>query len=172
MYIPLVDEEDKRPPLKFGVRSTIAGWFSPTYAVIRKWKKACRFYGWKWGILTGAIAASIVLIMNIAFVIVGTTKEYKDGMSTLFVGSSSRISNLNTGLHLLINICSTLLLSASNYAMQVLSSPTRTECDAAHERGSALNIGVLSITNVRSISRKRKLLWLTLALSSIPLHLL
>ncbi|MCJ1312051.1 hypothetical protein MMC25_005725 [Agyrium rufum] len=56
--------------------------------------------------------------------------------------------------------------------MQILTAPTRAEIDEAHTRGRWLDIGVPSVRNLRSISRKRVLLWFGLAFSSLPLHLL
>ncbi|UPX15171.1 uncharacterized protein EKO05_0005628 [Ascochyta rabiei] len=66
---------------------------------------------------------------------------------------------------------SSILLASSNYTMQVLSSPTRREIDRAHYRGDWLEVGILSTRNLPKISRKRAVLCITLALSSIPLHL-
>lgn len=74
--------------------------------------------------------------------------------------------------HLVINILSTLLLGASNYSMQCLSSPTRSEVDKAHGQGIWLDIGVPSIRNLRRLSVSRIVLWWLLAISSLPLHLL
>jgi len=56
--------------------------------------------------------------------------------------------------------------------MQVLSSPTRKEVDAAHAKREWMEIGIPSIRNLWDISLARTLLWIILALSSIPLHLL
>jgi len=67
---------------------------------------------------------------------------------------------------------STLLLGASNFAMQVLAAPTREEVDRAHSKGKWLDIGVPSLHNVRYISKTRRNIYLLLCLSSIPLHLL
>lgn len=55
---------------------------------------------------------------------------------------------------------------------QCLSSPTRIEVDKAHAQGRWLDIGIPSIRNVRHLSRQRIKLWVLLALSSLPLHLL
>ncbi|KAL8743097.1 MAG: hypothetical protein Q9184_008155, partial [Pyrenodesmia sp. 2 TL-2023] len=49
--------------------------------------------------------------------------------------------------------------------------PTRQDIDRAHARHVWLNVGVQSVRNLLRISRTRALLWLLLALSSIPLHL-
>lgn len=77
-----------------------------------------------------------------------------------------------TWLHLLINSLSSLLLSASNYTMQCLSSPTRGEVDRAHARGDWLDIGVVSVRNLWPIDWRRTVLWWRLAPSSVPIHVL
>lgn len=107
-------------------------------------------------------------------VVAATSKSGYDigGIANLKIGDEAIISQWNTALHVLINALSTMLLAGSNYTMQVLSSPTRQDVDVAHARGQWLDIGVLSPRNLRLIPRKRAALWYTLALSSIPLHLL
>lgn len=138
------------------------------------WKRQSRFNGWQWGVLTGSVIGTFVLLTNCAFVIVGALSGsgYEQGIATIFTGSVTKVSRLSTLLHVVINILSTLLLSASNYAMQVLSAPTRDECKDAHRQERFLDIGILSLRNISSVSPQRKVLWVALALSSIPLHLL
>ena len=92
--------------------------------------------------------------------------------SPLYVGSCREVSRLSLWIHLAINALSTLLLSASNYTMQVLVSPTREEIDRAHARRDWLDIGIPSFRNLRHISAVRVQLWSLLALSSVPLHLM
>jgi hypothetical protein len=89
-------------------------------------------------------------------------------------GDCDRVKRLNIGLHLGINILSTILLAGSNYTMQCLSAPTRSEIDSAHNRKPSvyLDIGVPGIRNLGYISRRRVILWVALGLSSLPLHLL
>ncbi|KAF2500873.1 hypothetical protein BU16DRAFT_431906, partial [Lophium mytilinum] len=132
-----------------------------------------RFAGWRLGVLTGCILSTVVLCINVILFVVGATAEggYVDGFATLHKGPGHRIGNLSTMYHVLINVLSTSLLSASNYTMQVLCSPTRKEVDRAHARGQYLNIGILSTRNLWSISKRRLALWWILALSSVPLHL-
>ena len=88
------------------------------------------------------------------------------------VGNCDQARRTNIGLHVFINILSTILLSASNYYLQCLSSPTRKGVDRAHAKGRWLEIGVMSFTNVFHINWLRSILWVCLALSSLPLHLL
>lgn len=78
----------------------------------------------------------------------------------------------STWLHLVINVLSTLLLGASNYCMQFLSAPTRLEVDAAHRKGSWLDVGIPSVSNLKTVSRQKVIVWLLIAFSSLPLHLL
>jgi hypothetical protein len=127
--------------------------------------------GWRFGAISGAIAVSVVFLINLVVTIVFSAR--KDGV--LFDGDCDRASRLNTGLHLLINILSTVLLSSSNYCMQCLSAPTRKEVDEAHGKGKWLDIGVQSVHNLRHIyntDRKRAVVWFLIGLSSLPLHLL
>jgi hypothetical protein len=117
--------------------------------------------------------STLVLLCNVVLIVTGAIKGYgNDGIADLIVGDETNISRWNTIFHVVINALSTVLLAGSNYTMQVLSSPTRTDIDKAHARDQWLEIGILSPRNMRSLPRKRGLLCLLLSLSSIPLHLL
>ena len=117
--------------------------------------------------------AALVLIINLILTIWAVAKSgVQDGLGTLYDGSCSKTASLTFWIHLAINILSTLLLGASNYSMQCLSSPTRGEIDKAHRQGIWLDIGVPSVRNLRRLSTTRIVLWWLLAISSIPLHLL
>jgi hypothetical protein len=115
-----------------------------------------------------------VLICNIALILIGHLRSGYDneGIAILFQGDEEAVARFNTGAHILINALSTVLLSMSNYTMQVLNSPTREEVDKAHSQGRWYDVGLLSVHNLRLISRKRAILCLILAMSSTPLHLL
>ena len=56
--------------------------------------------------------------------------------------------------------------------MQRLCAPTRQELDKAHRDHFWLDIGIVSVRNLAKISKRRLAIWLLLALSSVPLHLL
>ena len=73
---------------------------------------------------------------------------------------------------MILNGLATALIGASSYNMQCLVAPSRSEVDLAHSEDTWLDIGVPSVRNLRHISRSRVALWLVLALSTIPLHLL
>ena len=129
--------------------------------------------GWKFGV-TGWVAVVIMtLFINIGFsVFVTFYRGFQKGIGTLLQGECSKITAYNIGAHLTINVLSTLLLSGSNYCMQCLSAPTRREIDKAHERGIMLDIGIPSSYNLGVLDPWKILMWILLAISSLPLHLL
>ena len=115
----------------------------------------------------------LVLIINIVVVSwASSLPESDDLLPILYRGSCSVVFNANIAVHVLINALSTLLLGASNYAMQLAIAPTRKDIDAAHSRRRWLEIGVPSLRNLLSVSFLRKSCWAILLLSSLPLHLL
>ncbi|KAF9728855.1 hypothetical protein PMIN06_002451 [Paraphaeosphaeria minitans] len=127
--------------------------------------------GWRFGAINGAISVTVVLFINLIVTIVFSV-NHKDGV--LFDGNCDHARKLNSGLHLLINVLSTILLSSSNYCMQCISAPTRKEVDDAHSKGKWLDIGVQSVHNLRNICKndwRRAMVWFLLGFSSLPLHL-
>jgi hypothetical protein len=131
------------------------------------------FHGWRMGVLIGCCMSTLVLLCNIAIIVTGAVKGYNNnGIADVIVGDEASISRWNTAFHVLINALSTILLSATNYTMQVLSSPTRVDIDKAHAKDKWLEIGILSPRNMRTLPRKRVWLCLFLSVSSIPLHFL
>jgi hypothetical protein len=116
-----------------------------------------------------------VLAANIILSIIGFVKFPLDDtrdVGTLYLGHCDVANNLNLWFHLLINVLSTLLLGASNYAMQLLVSPTRKVVNEAHARGIYLDIGISSLRNLRYIGWKKATLWWILGFCSTCLHLL
>ena len=135
-------------------------------------RKRC-MSGWKFGVFAGTAASTLVLLINIIAVIyVGSKSAFKESRGILYEGSCSTTRNANIALHVIINGLATVLLSASNYTMQILSAPTRKDVDEMHRKSVWMDIGVSSFRNLSKISGKRLALWLLLALSSVPLHLL
>ena len=143
---------------------------SPQYRRVRDvWRK---LNGYHFGVMCCAWTSAVVLVINLTATIWGIKKfGILDGLGTLRVGDCNSTSRLGFWLHLIINGLSTLLLGASNYSMQCLSSPTRSEIDRAHRNCTWLDIGIPSVKNLRRISWSRIVLWWALAISSIPLHL-
>ncbi|KAF7955727.1 hypothetical protein EAE96_004651 [Botrytis aclada] len=127
--------------------------------------------GWRAGVRYCSGTALGVFAVNLTLLIWAVLKNGVDGgYSILYRGNCQHAQSLSTALHILINVLSTILLSASNYTMQCLNSPTRKAIDCAHAEKKWLDIGIPSWRNQRSISRIDKILWCLLGLSSIPLH--
>ena len=142
----------------------------PSAHRILSWKQRY-LEGWRAGASASCVTATIILIINIS-ITVGVAVHYQlvNGTGVLYQGNCSKAKSINTWMQLVINVLSTVLLSASNYCMQCLSSPTRNEVDKAHANEVLLDIGVPSIRNLFGISWDRLLLWFFLGLSALPLH--
>ncbi|KAK0515276.1 hypothetical protein JMJ35_002655 [Cladonia borealis] len=129
--------------------------------------------GWHMGVALCAFTAGTVLVINVIVTIWGAARFGVHGtLVTIQNGDCSKSKKLSLWLHLAINILSTLLLGASNYCMQCLSSPSRAEIDSAHSQHIWLDIGVPSVRNLRRVSWNKIILWWLFAISTIPLHLL
>lgn len=127
------------------------------------------------GAFINTILVSIVLMVLLSCHIFlwarsGSLVGYQIIHSGSCVGNG--VGRLNTVLHLVINILSTLVLASTNFFMQVLNAPSRKELDKAHEKGSWLDICVPSPRNAFRVSRFKTIMWLLFFLSSIPIHLL
>lgn len=117
--------------------------------------------------------ATAVLTVNVVVTIAACAKVgLVGGIGTAYDGDCGTVNTWALWLHIIINVLSSILLSASNYTMQCVTSPTRKELDRAHSRGDWLDIGVAGVRNLSRISRQRQVLWVMLAFSSIPIHLL
>lgn len=89
----------------------------------------------------------------------------------VYSGDCGKIETKDTWVHLGLNVVATVLLASSNYCMQLLSAPSRTEVDKAHAKQKWLDVGIASVRNLRFLRKKKVLLWWILGISSIPLHL-
>ncbi|EFR01229.1 hypothetical protein MGYG_04233 [Nannizzia gypsea CBS 118893] len=148
--------------------SSAPGILDVTRGKPRKWQK-----GWRFTLYTASGTGILVLCFNLGLLIwVLPRHNLINGRGVLYDGDCDKIHNLSIVLHLVINIFSTLLLSASNYTIQCLSAPTRADIDKVHKELRWLDIGILSVRNFRQIPRSRSILWIILVLSSLPLHLM
>ncbi|KAH7551297.1 hypothetical protein BM1_09613 [Bipolaris maydis] len=136
-----------------------------------RWTYGLRLQVWKTSVFVFAICASSVFSINLAFTI-WSLATWHTNMGNLYEGDCGRVKVLNSAVHVLINILSTILFTASNYCMQCLSAPTRSAVDKAHMQSEWLDIGISSMRNLKHIKRQDLILWLLLAITSLPLHLL
>ncbi|KAJ5502600.1 hypothetical protein N7463_005474 [Penicillium fimorum] len=93
---------------------------------------------WIKGVIICSWVIATVLTINIVLTIIAVGIAYSKNdekdipFAALYTGKCSTAKNWTTGLHLIINILSTVLLGASNYCMQCLASPSRAQVDTAH----------------------------------------
>ena len=135
---------------------------------------------WIKGVLLCALSSSVVLAINVILAIIAIVIAYTRSSDSdthldyaeLYRGSCSITNGWTTGMHLVINFLSTILLAASNYSMQCLSAPSRTDIDRAHSKRTWLDIGVVSARNLWVMDARRKLLWMILFISSVPVHMM
>lgn len=125
---------------------------------------------WRFIVLFGLVITIVVLILNLSFLIWSRARPH--GGSLLYEGNCRSAKTIITYSSLTINVLSTLLLGASNAAMQCLCAPTRAEVDKVHATGSWLDIGISGLRNWHAMGRWRKYAWGFILLSSLPLHLL
>ncbi|KAI1746564.1 hypothetical protein F4782DRAFT_524081 [Xylaria castorea] len=129
--------------------------------------------GWK---RTARINCIILITLSAVLVVLSSLSLHSGAQETIFLYTGDceegNVSRINTSLHFLINVISTLILASSNFFMQILNAPSREEVDRAHAQGSWLLIGVPSAGNVFRVSRFKPCCWVALLLSSIPVHLL
>ena len=124
---------------------------------------------WRFIVFSGLVITLVVFMINISILIWSQARH--DG-NVLFQGDCIRAKSSITASSLAINVLSTLLLGASNAAMQCLCAPTRAEVDKVHATGSWLDIGISGLRNWKAMERWRKYTWAFILASSLPLHLL
>jgi hypothetical protein len=124
-------------------------------------------------LLMQIVLIGVILVTNLALTIFAAARySSQNGVGIIYEGDCGTVNRLDQWLHLLINLLSTGILSASNYCMQLQAAPTRANVDAAHARGKWLDIGVPSVRNFWYMGNWRRASWLVLALSSVPIHLM
>ena len=128
--------------------------------------------GWRRTAHVNTVAVLISTVLMIAFLITSTSQSGGVNSNLVFAsGNCQDISRKNVFLHLLLNIFSTAIIASSNFFMQVLNAPTRSEVDAAHRHPRPVEIGVPSIHNTYYVAPVKNILWALFTLSSVPIHL-
>jgi hypothetical protein len=132
-----------------------------------------RLLGFTRRLILYVAATAIILLFNIIWLIVARVKYGLNGEAgTVSRGSCGQSTTLNSNLHLVINILSTIILVASTTFMVIAYSPSRSEINVAHKQRRCLSVGSLGFRNLKSISWKKKIIYLVLMLTSSPFHLL
>ena len=177
MQITAQNDEPFSSPSRMQTLLSKAKMLPPTLSWAQNYKKWClrgRARGWRATVLAGVCVALLVLLCNVILLVWTLTKpiDVRTNNRKILGNSCSQVQTIETWSHLAINLLSTCLLASSNYALQVLSSPTREEVDHYHARCEYLDIGISGFWNLKALTLRRKALWVLLAVSSIPLHLL
>lgn len=111
------------------------------------------------------------MVLNVLFLISVAAKyshTYRDGVLTIQEGNCNSVDSATTVAHIWINALSSILLAASNYTQQTVSSPTRAEISRAHAKGDWLDIGVTSVRNIFGrIHWTRTVVWCVLQLATL-----
>lgn len=116
---------------------------------------------------------SVVFVTNICLAIYANLRYPTSGaVGLIYEGRCSEVNALNLGLHFLISTLSMLMLSTSNYCMQLQMSPTRADVDEAHRDGNSVDIGLLTLRNMRYVRGWRRVSWAILAFTSLPINVL
>lgn len=131
--------------------------------------------GWRVVVFVGATLAALVLISNIAL-LAWAQDKYGDtsssGILTIYTGDCHHSNTAFLWSHLAINVAGSLLLAASNAACQCLSAPTRDDVNRLHGQGKWLDIGIPSYRNLWYLPVRKRVAWMILVMTSVPLHLL
>ncbi|RSL50194.1 hypothetical protein CEP54_012050 [Fusarium duplospermum] len=128
--------------------------------------------GWRRTALINTVGVFTFTLFGIILLLCTISKSGGLGINyIIFQGTCAKSRSINTWLHLLLNAYSTAILASSNFFMQVLTSPTRSEVDKAHSDNVSLKIGVQSMRNLYRAPRFRWVCWLLFFFTSFPLHL-
>ncbi|KAJ4415685.1 hypothetical protein N0V85_002611 [Neurospora sp. IMI 360204] len=134
----------------------------------RRWKRWTA--GWRAGVGLNAFLAGLILLVGVICLVILAAWKGKDvfkGRILLYEGSCSTISAIDWGLHGVINSLGVVLLAGANYTFQVLSSPTREEITAAHDKKKWLDIGIPSFRNLGYVAKNRSLFAVVVLLAAI-----
>lgn len=131
---------------------------------------------WKNPVRWCAYANVLVLLVNIAFTVASVEISSRQGLFSfksvvLSRGSCSKIKQVKTGLHLLINVLGLTLSATSSYCSNIITAPSRKDVDEAHCRRLWLSIGSFSGRNLLKLNLRRKTQWALLIITSIAMQL-
>ncbi|KAL4785975.1 hypothetical protein BJX76DRAFT_355568 [Aspergillus varians] len=145
---------------------------TPTPKKNRTWIKGVTICTW---ILTTVLTLNILLTATATGIAYSKSDSNTKTISfaPLHTGTCSAAKHWTTGLHLVINILSTVLLGASNYCLQCLASPSRDQVDEAHGKRVWVRIGMPNVWDllVRQRGRRAVLGWILVG-TSVPVHLI
>lgn len=69
-----------------------------------------------------------------------------------------------------INIVASLITAGTNYTRQILLAPSRADLDRRRDR--SWHIGVSSLKNLGNVNLGKKIIWWSMGVATLPLHML
>ncbi|KAL2887514.1 hypothetical protein HOO65_050635 [Ceratocystis lukuohia] len=163
-----------------GFQSRSADFFTPhdsdgfsdtaSDTAFRGMEKDVQCLGWSSGwratlLLNLGVTFTILMLLVAVFIAVITRTNSLTKRDALFTGACENVENIGYGLHVVTSAMAIAILAIGNYTFQVLSSPTRAEVVAAHEKKWWLDIGIPSVRNLGYISSGRVVIIVSLLLS-------
>lgn len=130
--------------------------------------------GWRRTAVVNTILVFTFAVAMLVFVAVSSSKAGGINSNLIFFkGDCGTSTRTNLLLHLLLNIFSTCIIASSNFFMQILNAPSRSEVDFVHTNMPHANveIGVPSLKNILFVSPVKTAYWFLFMLSSVPIHL-
>ena len=132
-----------------------------------------RYTGWRMGTLACLCAVSLCLVIEAILLLSALSLSVGAfGSGLLYKGSCSKVKSLTVWLLLPLNIAATVLISTSNYVMQVMAAPDREEVDYAHSLATSITIAGMRFRNLQFGGLRRRVIWWILGVSSLPIHVL
>ena len=129
------------------------------------------FEGWRYGVAINVLLSVLIFTVGIVCLILTLAKtSAAGGEAVVYAGSCTTASTINWALHAATSVLALVLIAGANYVFQVLSSPTRPELAAAHEKKEWLDIGIPSVRNFPHIGGSRNLLAVIVLLSAVLTH--
>ncbi|KAI1750761.1 hypothetical protein F4782DRAFT_232161 [Xylaria castorea] len=131
------------------------------------------FTGWRGGIIYLTLLTFLILVVGIiSLILVVTRTKVFSGQLAIYSGDCATANRINIGVHVVINVFTVVLLAGANYVFQILTSPTRREITAAHDRKQWLDIGVSSLRNFLHVSGFRAIMGAATLLIAIAIQVI
>lgn len=72
---------------------------------------------WKGTLFLGSLSCCVVLLINVGFIAWAASGQPVEDRLSLYAGDCDKVKQMSVGIHLVINVLSTVLLAASNFGM-------------------------------------------------------
>ncbi|KAI8220175.1 hypothetical protein K4K54_008803 [Colletotrichum sp. SAR 10_86] len=132
-----------------------------------------RLVGWRINILICAILVWLMTVLLWVLLLTSFSKNHDlSDMPPFYAADCQDTRRVMVVVRLLVGALSTLVIVSSYIFMQLLVSPTREDVDRAHAQRRWMDIGCMSVKNLRFISNGRRVLFVLFGLIWIPFHLL